>query len=114
MRPRTLTRALAGLLVSLGCGHALDIPRDLPDSRPSFKNEKSYRWVVTPIEGGAEIFTLMGSFNPLEHEANHDEVPLIAVLRDSLGNGNGDDDRLRYVWLLTYRAPSFKQRVLSA
>jgi hypothetical protein len=97
-----------------GYAHALDIPRDLPDTTHPSQKEETFRWVVTPIEGGAEIFTLMGSFSPIANDSDHDEVPLVAILRDSLGNGNPDDDRLRYLWLLTYRVPSVKQRVLSA
>jgi hypothetical protein len=107
-------RTLVGLLALVGYAHALDIPRDLPDATHPSQKEETFRWVVTPIEGGAEIFTLMGSFSPIANDSDRDEVPLVAVLRDSLGNGNPDDDRLRYVWLLTYRAPSVKQRVLSA
>ncbi|MBV8553829.1 MAG: hypothetical protein JOY54_21215 [Acidobacteriaceae bacterium] len=42
------------------------------------------------------------------------EIPLIAVLRDTLGDANPNNDRLTYVWLLTYAPPNLEQRFLSA
>lgn len=42
------------------------------------------------------------------------DIPLIAVLRDTLGYSKPEDARLSYVWLLTYERPSLGQRILSA
>ncbi len=41
-------------------------------------------------------------------------IPLIAILRDTLGDSNPENDRLTYVWLLTYERPNLAQRLLSA
>lgn len=45
---------------------------------------------------------------------NPADIPLIAVLRDTLGNSSPENDRLTYLWLLTYERPDLAQRVLSA
>ena len=42
------------------------------------------------------------------------DVPLLAVLRDSLGDDDPDNDRLRSVWILTSTRPTPWQRVASA
>src|SRR6185295_7590271 len=41
-------------------------------------------------------------------------VPLVTVLRDTLGDLNTENDRLRYVWPLTYTRPTMGQRILGA
>jgi len=70
-----------------------------------------------PIEGGAELVTIFyktnGTFDdPLPGES--DSVPLLSVLRDTLGDENKDNDRLRYVWMLTYTTPTTTQKIMSA
>jgi hypothetical protein len=42
------------------------------------------------------------------------EVPLVAILRDTLGDDDVRSDRLRYVWLLSYVHPTLGQQALSA
>ena len=42
------------------------------------------------------------------------EVPLVTVLRDTLGDDNPENDRLRYVWMLTYTQPSIAKRIAAA
>lgn len=41
-------------------------------------------------------------------------VPLLTVLRDTLGDGDSNNDRLRYVWILTSTRPTPIQRAASA
>jgi hypothetical protein len=41
-------------------------------------------------------------------------VPLVTVLRDTLGDDNPENDRLRYVWMLTYTQPSMAKRIAAA
>ena len=59
---------------------------------------------------GAEIVTVFGSLKGLDEPA---DVPLVSVLRDTLGDADPENDRLRYVWALTYTRPSALQRVAS-
>jgi hypothetical protein len=66
-----------------------------------------------PVSGGAELVTLFG------HQTNAAtgqdlEVPLLSVLRDTLGDGDSNNDRLRYVWILTSTRPTPLQRAASA
>jgi len=46
-------------------------------------------------------------------EARQD-LPLVSVLRDTLGDSDPKNDRVFYVWFLTSSRPSFGQRLLSA
>lgn len=39
---------------------------------------------------------------------------MVSILRDTLGDLNSENDRLRYVWPLTYTRPSFTQRLSGA
>ncbi|MGH9583111.1 MAG: hypothetical protein ACRD4O_09275, partial [Bryobacteraceae bacterium] len=41
-------------------------------------------------------------------------MPLMAVLRDTLGDNDPRNDRVTDVWLLTYSRPSIGQRILAA
>jgi hypothetical protein len=66
------------------------------------------------IKGGAEIITVFGRLSGLESNENQKWTPLVSVLRDTLGDGLTENDRLRYVWPLTYTRPTFKQRFAAA
>jgi hypothetical protein len=57
-----------------------------------------------PVANGAELLTV---FSSLPDSAG--EIPLVSVLRDSLGDNDPDNDRLRYVWVLTSARPTVLQ-----
>ncbi len=78
------------------------------DESAIFKMER------VPVEGGAELITVLARLDGLETSVENKWVPLVAVLRDTLGDPDPENDRLRYVWPLTYTRPSFKQRMLGA
>jgi len=67
--------------------------------------------------GGAEIVTIFyrtnRTFDPAGQEKSED-VPMISVLRDTLGDDKVENDRLRYVWMLTYVEPSFAKKFAAA
>jgi hypothetical protein len=42
------------------------------------------------------------------------EVPLISVVRDTLNDNDLENDRLRYVWMLSYARPNLTKRLASA
>lgn len=66
------------------------------------------------MAGGAELLTIFGRLDGLPREKQAaDEVPLVSVLRDTLGDTDPENDRLRYVWMLTYTRPTFLQRLAS-
>src|ERR1700749_4156940 len=78
-------------------------------ARPLFRIE------TTAVENGAELLTVFGSLRGLEgaDAADAGDVPLVSVLRDNLGDQNRENDSLRYVWVYTYAAPTFRQRAAS-
>ena len=76
-----------------------------------------FRIETLPVGDGAQLLTVFGS---LDGEKSGDaaagagEVPLVSVLRDTLGDADPENDRLRHVWMLTYTRPTALQRVASA
>lgn len=65
-----------------------------------------YRVERVPVAGGAELLSVYGG--------SGQQIPLVSVLRDTLGDTDPDNDRLRYVWSLTGARPGVRQRVLAA
>ncbi len=81
-----------------------------------FIAEKDFRVEKTPVDGGAEIITIFAKLKGLRDAPTEkaEEVPLVSVLRDTLGDRIAENDRLRYVWVLSYTTPSLKQRAAAA
>lgn len=76
--------------------------------------EQLFRLERTPVAGGAELLTIFGRLDGLPREKQEEgEVPLVTVLRDTLGDNDPENDRLRHVWMLTYTRPTFLQRLAS-
>jgi hypothetical protein len=61
-----------------------------------------------PVAGGGELLTIV------RHQEGSGDIPLVSVLRDTLGDQDPENDRLRYVWILTLTNPSLTQRAASA
>jgi hypothetical protein len=96
---------------------------DSDDTLPRKGEAQLFRMETLPIGSDAELLTVFGSLKGLKDEGAPDkngpasdgsEVPLVSILRDTLGDANPENDRLRYVWMLTYTRPSTLQRVASA
>src|SRR5512140_1811288 len=56
------------------------------------------------VANGAELLTI---FSSLPDHAG--DIPLVSVLRDTLGDNDPDNDRLRYIWVLTSARPTVLQ-----
>src|SRR3712207_3219852 len=98
------------------------------DALPRKAEAPLFRMETFPVGGGAELLTVFGSLKGLDDARDKTaapginattsrgdkEVPLVSILRDTLGDSNPENDRLRYVWMLTYTRPTLKQRVASA
>jgi hypothetical protein len=69
---------------------------------PDFRVERQ------PIANGAELLTVFSSL-PNQNGEVRLEIPLVSVLRDSLGDDDPDSNRLRYVWVLTSARPTVLQ-----
>ena len=72
-----------------------------------------YRIEREPVSGGSELVTLFGRMHSAEPDAPGFDVPLLSVLRDTLGTEDPDAARLRYVWILTSTPPTPLQRLAS-
>ena len=72
-------------------------------SEPEFRIER------VPVPGGAELLTVFATTPDAEAA-----VPLLSVLRDTLGDNDPTNDRLRSMWILTSSNPSLLQRAAGA
>jgi len=70
---------------------------------PEFRIERQ------PVAGGAELLTVFGHV-----PEQVTDIPLLAVLRDTLGDQDPENDRLRYVWVLTSSRPTLVQRAVGS
>jgi len=92
-------------------GRADDYPAaGMPKAaNPQFRVER------LSIGSGAELLTIFGRLDGMRTAgAAAPEVPLISVVRDTLNDKDPDNDRLRYVWMLTYARPNLAKRLASA
>jgi hypothetical protein len=88
-----------------------------PDASASAPPRTSgFRLERLQVAGGAELLTVFGSLDGLARDVDKkdSDVPLVSILRDTLGDETGENDRLRYVWMHTYTRPTFGQRAASA
>ena len=72
-----------------------------------------FRLEKTPVAGGAELITIHARLDGLR-ESNEKWTPLVSILRDTLGDSDPENDKLRYLWPLTYTRPGLGQRVAGA
>jgi hypothetical protein len=75
------------------------------DGAPRFRVERR------PVAGGAELITIWGRVVGTEpvRETQSEELPLVTVLRDTLGDEIKENDILRQVWVHTYAQPTLVQ-----
>ena len=92
-----------------------DSPRSSSDTEPTATTQPQFRVERMPIASGGELFTIFGRLDGMRAAGQPaPEVPLLSVVRDSLGDHNPENDRLRYLWMLTYTRSTLVKRVLSA
>jgi hypothetical protein len=82
--------------------------RLVADNQPSH-----YYWKSASVGDSAQLLTLFCRACTIV-EGIEQDTPLISVLRDTLGDQTTENDRVTYVWLLTYTRPRVRQRILSA
>jgi hypothetical protein len=89
--------------------------------------QSDFRLERTTVAGGAELLTVFGKLPGAtddERKTQHadasatddadQDVPLVTILRDTLGDDVRENDRLRYVWMHTYTHPDAHQRAAAA
>src|SRR5262245_47243014 len=104
--------SLIAIILLACCGWLLPVvagaaDRDLSTPGPLLRLERR------PLahDAGAELLTVFG---PLAMSEAATDVPLVSVLRDTLGDDNTENNRLRYVWVLTSRRPGLLSRSVAA
>lgn len=93
-------------------------PENGPPAEPALierpRENTSFHLEHEPVTGGAELITLFGKLQDPVSGAERTDVPILSVLRDTLGDSESDNHRLRYVWILTSTRPTPVQRLASA
>ncbi|HEV7857485.1 MAG TPA: hypothetical protein VGO91_02445 [Pyrinomonadaceae bacterium] len=86
-----------------------------PAKEGAATSESLFHLEKTEVAGGAELLTIFGELKGLDGlDDESASVPLVSVLRDTLNDRDPENDRLRYMWMLTYTKPSSKQRLAAA
>ncbi|HYV25326.1 MAG TPA: hypothetical protein VE969_08810 [Pyrinomonadaceae bacterium] len=82
---------------------------------PAARSSQQFRLERLQLSGGAELLTIFGRLDGVNSAGNKStEVPLISVVRDTLDDANSENDRLRYVWMLSYTRPNLMKRFAAA
>lgn len=106
-------------LIPIATGRAQG-PNPLPDTAvasttdPTVPLSQILRLERIEVPGGAELITVHAKLSGLESDKNDKWIPLVSILRDTLGDNIPENNRLRYVWPLTYTRPTTKQRLAAA
>jgi hypothetical protein len=92
--------------------------RETEESDPATALSQVLRLERIEVPGGAELITVKAKLAGLDateaSPENDNWVPLVSILRDTLGDNIQENNRLRYVWPLTYTRPTAKQRLAAA
>lgn len=102
------------LLISLLTPNLLLAQSLQPTDPVAPKTDEIFRIERVPVAGGAELITIHARLDGLTTGEKRNWVPLVSVLRDTLGDTSPENDRLRYVWPLTYTRPTLRQKISSA
>ena len=91
---------------------------DSAETDPSVVLSQILRLERVEVAGGAELITVHARLAGLQFTGESTEndkwIPLVSILRDTLGDNIAENNRLRYVWPLTYTRPTIKQRLAAA
>src|ERR1700722_4622830 len=69
------------------------------------------RAATVDITTGGQLVIFFEKLAADGQSAGPSEMPLLAVLRDTMGNNDPENNRLRQVWVFTYASPSPAQRI---
>jgi hypothetical protein len=89
-------------------------PRDIEEIDPATALSQILRLERVEVPGGAELITVHAKLVGLDGLEKDNWVPLVSILRDTLGDNIPENNRLRYVWPLTYTRPTTRQRLAAA
>lgn len=106
-------------LIPIATGRAQG-PNQYPDTSattetdPTVPLSQILRLERIDVPGGAELITVHAKLSGLESDKNDKWIPLVSILRDTLDDNIPENNRLRYVWPLTYTRPTTRQRLAAA
>lgn len=108
---RIVTGAILALLLpALAASADMDVPPEVsPALQPVSTPERAYFWRGTPVGNSAQLLTLFCKSCAL----NGEDLPVVSVLRDTLGVAGQKYDRLTDVWLLSDSPLTLGQRLLA-
>lgn len=115
-RPSLGRSPLVALLLLVSVFPPASLPaQDLQNKSDAAANSPGelFRLERVPVDGGAELITVHAKLDGIG-AGDNEWVPLVSVLRDTLGDLTPENDRLRYVWPLTYTRPTVRQKVSGA
>ncbi len=107
-RPWALCNFAGILVLCAALGGLRTDAQDVSPATAAPESPSALRIEKVPVAGGAEIITIFGTGE--SRRGVHEELPMVSILRDTLGDEIPDNDRLRYVWMLTYTKPTFWQK----
>lgn len=93
---------------------AQSIPAESEAKPAETSSADIFRLERVPVDRGAELITIHARLDGIDSKPGSMWVPLVTVLRDTLGDLSPENDRLRYVWPLTYTQPTMRQRLSGA
>src|ERR1700733_15304687 len=98
---------LASIILSSGSTRAAEpIEVVTAPTKPSLRAE------TVPLESGAQLITFLERLPETRAGANgRTELPLLAILKDTLDDSDPSNDKIRQVWVFTYSRPSIWQRI---
>src|SRR4051812_12158379 len=102
------------LITSAPLAHSQSAPAGEGSFSTQPGNPLGFRLERLTVANGAELLTVFGPQFATEGASATDEMPLDSVLRDTLGDTDPDNDRMRYIWVLTYTKPSWSQKLAAA
>src|SRR5215216_602254 len=88
--------------------------RETEEIDPATALSQILRLERVEVPGGAELITVHAKLVGLDSPEKDNWVPLVSILRDTLGDDIPENNRLRYVWPLTYTRPTTRQRLAAA
>ncbi len=107
-----VVKALGVLYLSV-CLSTVSSAVGLPSGGAAVAERSFYFWQTTSVARTAELISLFcrGCDTSLAEET---DVPLVSILRDTLGDNDPENDRIMALWVLTYVPPTVFKRALSA
>src|SRR5438270_7199048 len=105
--------AVVFLCVCAVAGAAEIPPQRLQTTGLLFADKAAYYWTSSSVANTSQLLTLF-CHGCVPGADGWEDLPLVSVLRDTLGDNSSENDRVTYVWLLSSSRLGIAQKILSA